>query len=221
MTDGLDARPEGSGEASGVEAAEEPVPERESEQESEPGPGLLRAAFEWVVVAVCALVLALVLQAFLVQAFSIPSGSMEPTLSIGDRVVVYKLGYRLHDVNRGDVVVFRNPDPSPGTDDLIKRVVALGGETFELRDGRVYIDGRPLEEPYLKSAGSSFPKQPIPGCDNTPVSDLCRVPEGRLLVLGDNRDASRDGRFFGPVDVDSVVGRAFMKYWPPNDIGGI
>ena len=213
MTGGLDARPEGSSEAPGadVEAAEEP----------KSGPGLLRAAFEWLVVAVCALALALVLQAFLVQAFSIPSGSMEPTLSIGDRVIVYKLGYRLHDINRGDVVVFRNPDPSPGTDDLIKRVVALGGETFELRDGRVHIDGRPLEEPYLRSAGSSFSKQPIPGCDNNPASDLCRVPEGRILVLGDNREASRDGRFFGPVDVDSVVGRAFMKYWPPNDIGGI
>lgn len=215
MTDGLDARPEESSEAPGVETAEEPRPEPES------GPGLLRVALEWLVVAVSALILALVMQAFLVQAFSIPSGSMEPTLSIGDRVVVYKLGYRLHDVHRGDVVVFRSPDPSPGTDDLIKRVVALGGETFELRDGLVYIDGRPLEEPYLESAGSSFPKQPIPGCDNTPASDLCRVPEGRILVLGDNRDASRDGRFFGPVDVESVVGRAFMKYWPPNDIGGV
>ena len=176
---------------------------------------------EWLVVLVCALGLALLLKAFLVEVFVIPSGSMEPTLMVDNRVVVYKLGYRLHDVNRGDVVVFDNPGQGPGIDDLIKRVVALEGETFEIRDGSVYIDGTQLEEPYLQAGEFTHPKAPIPGCANEAESLYCEVPEGTVIVLGDSREDSRDSRFFGPVDVDDVVGRAFMKIWPPNDIGGV
>ena len=179
------------------------------------------AIVEWLVVLVCALGLALLLKAFLVEVFVIPSGSMEPTLMVDNRVVVYKLGYRLHDVNRGDVVVFDSPDRASGVDDLIKRVVALGGETFEIRDGRVYIDGTRLDEPYLEAGESTFPKAPIPGCVNESDSLRCEVPAGRVLVLGDSREDSRDSRFFGTVDVDDVVGRAFMKIWPPTDIGGV
>ena len=170
---------------------------------------------------VCALGLALLLKAFLVEVFIIPSGSMEPTLMVDNRVVVYKLGYRLHDVNRGDVVVFDNPAQGPGIDDLIKRVVALEGETFEIRDGRVYIDGTQLEEPYLQAGEATFPKAPIPGCVNEADSTYCEVPEGTVIVLGDSREDSRDSRFFGPVDADDIVGRAFMKIWPPNDMGGV
>lgn len=176
---------------------------------------------EWLVVGVCALLLALLLKTFLVEVFVIPSGSMEPTLMIDDRVVVYKLGYRFGDVDRGDVVVFHQPGQTADADDLIKRVVALGGETFEIRGTQVYIDGAPLEEPYLPPAGSTHPTVPIPGCVNDPEPDLCVVPEGEILVLGDNRPNSRDGRYFGPVGVDTVVGRAFFKLWPPNDLGGL
>ena len=193
--------------------AEEPPPDGRSRA--------LPAVFEWLVVLVCALGLALLLKAFLVEVFVIPSGSMEPTLMIDNRLVVYKLGYRLHDVNRGDVVVFDNPDRNAGVDDLIKRVVAVGGETFEIRDGSVYIDGERLEEPYLEAGEATFPKAPIRGCVNEAEPLFCEVPEGKVLVLGDSREDSRDSRFFGPVDVDSVVGRAFMKIWPPNDIGGV
>lgn len=176
---------------------------------------------EWLVVLVCALGVALLLKAFLVEVFVIPSGSMHPTLKVDNRVVVYKLGYRFHDVNRGDVVVFDSPSPDTGVDDLIKRVVALGGETFEIRDGRVHIDGTRLEEPYLPAGEPTLPKVPIPGCINEPDPERCEVPEGKVLVLGDSRPYSRDGRFFGPVDVDDIVGRAFLKIWPPNDIGGL
>ena len=181
----------------------------------------LPVVVEWLVVLVCALGLALLLKAFLVEVFIIPSGSMEPTLMVDNRVVVYKLGYRLHDVNRGDVVVFDNPGQGSGIDDLIKRVVALGGETFEIRDGRVYIDSTRLEEPYLSGGELTFPKAPIPGCENDADSLRCEVPEGKVMVLGDSREDSRDSRFFGPVDVDDIVGRAFMKIWPPNDMGGV
>ena len=186
-----------------------------------PGRRALSVAVEWLVVLVCALGLALLLKAFLVEVFVIPSGSMEPTLMVDNRVVVYKLGYRLHDVNRGDVVVFDNPGPSAGVDDLIKRVVAVGGETFEIRDGWVYINGDRLEEPYLQAGEATYPKAPIPGCLNEAEPLLCVVPEGKVLVLGDSREDSRDSRFFGPVDVDAVVGRAFGKIWPPTDIGGV
>ena len=218
MTDGLGASLDPSSETAGADGAGEADA---GEADAAPRPQALRTLFEWLLVAVCALVLALLLQVFLVQAFSIPSKSMEPTLSVGDRLVVYKLGYRLHDIGRGDVVVFHNPQESQEAGELIKRVVAVGGETFELRGGQVHIDGRPLEEPYLKAEGSSFPKQPIPGCLNAPSPELCEVPEGKILVLGDHRQSSRDGRYFGPIDVDTVVGRAFMKYWPPNDLGGL
>ena len=176
---------------------------------------------EWLVVGVCALGLALLLKAFLVEVFVIPSGSMEPTLMVDNRVVVYKLGYRLHEINRGDVIVFHHPGQAADADDLIKRVVALGGETFEIRGTQVYIDGARLEEPYLPPAGSTHPTVPIPGCVNDPEPDRCVVPEGKLLVLGDNRPDSRDGRYFGPIDEDAVVGRAFFKLWPPNDLGGV
>ena len=202
-----------SGHPIGGEPGQTPAPT--------PAQRVLRSLIEWLLVAVVALGLALLLQIFLVQAFSIPSRSMEPTLAVGDRVIVFKLGYRLHDINRGDVVVFSNPDQTGEEDDLIKRVIAVGGETFEMRDGHVHIDGLRLEEPYLQAAGSSFAKQPIPGCTNPAEPGRCEVPEGHILVLGDNRQFSRDGRYFGPVDVDTVVGRAFMKYWPPGDIGGV
>ena len=178
-------------------------------------------ASEWLIVGVCALALALLLKAFLVEVFVIPSGSMEPTLMVDNRVVVYKLGYRLHDVNRGDVIVFHQPGQTADADDLIKRVVALGGEEFEIRGAKVYIDGVALEEPYLPQAASTHPTVPIRGCVNDPEPDRCVVPEGQILVLGDNRPDSRDGRYFGPIDVDTVVGRAFFKLWPPNDMGGV
>ena len=217
MTGGAAARP--------GEFAESPAAAPDGEDPEGPGPASERRAMpavvEWLVVLVCALGLALLLKAFLVEVFVIPSGSMAPTLMVDNRVVVYKLGYRLHDVNRGDVVVFDSPNPNAAVDDLIKRVVALGGETFEIRDGRVYIDGARLEEPYLADGEATAPKGPIQGCINDADSLRCEVPEGKVLVLGDSREDSRDSRFFGPIDVDDIVGRAFLKIWPPNDMGGL
>ncbi len=164
----------------------------------------LRGLAEWVVILLGALLVAFVVKTFLLQAFYIPSGSMEPTLEIQDRVLVNKLSYDLHDVNRGDIVVFRSPPGEPGSDvkDLIKRVVALPGETVEARDGRVLIDGRMLEEPYLRDGvvtGHIEPRE---------------VPPGHVWVMGDNRSNSKDSRFFGPIDDDLIVGRAFVRVWP-------
>jgi signal peptidase I len=145
-----------------------------------------------------------VVKTFLIQAFYIPSESMYPTLTEDDRVLVNKLSYRLHDVRRGDLVVFERPPSEPDSTikDLIKRVVALEGETIEERDGELYIDGRLLEEPYLD--------------DGVDSRNLVRtvVPEGHVFVMGDNRGASRDSRFFGPIDTELIVGRAFVQVWP-------
>ena len=175
----------------------------------------IRTGIEWGLVIGGALLVALIIRATLFQAFWIPTGSMEPTLQEGDRVLVNKLSYRLHDVNRGDIVVFARPDegtPVAAEDnvrDLIKRVVGLPGETIEARDGVVYIDGQRLEEPYLPDA--------------TVTNDLppTSVPEGHVFVMGDNRGNSHDSRAFGPIDDDTIVGRAFVRIYPLDDIGGL
>jgi signal peptidase I len=168
-----------------------------------------RSAIEWVAVVVGALVVALVVKTFLIQAFYIPSESMTPTLKVGDRVLVNKLSYTTGDIGRGDIVVFSRPG-GPGADgieDLIKRVVALPGETVEGRDGRVHIDGEPLDEGYLQ-----------PGVE-TSVFPPYQVPDDHVWVMGDNRGASDDSRRFKGVPVDDVVGRAFVVIWPFTELG--
>ena len=182
--------------------------------------GHARTLLEWVTVAVGALAVALLIKAFLLQAFYIPSGSMEPTLRVDDRVLVNKLSYRLGDIHRGDVIVFARPQNAPGTiDDFIKRVIGLPGETISFSDGSVFIDGLALEESYVQGAPSTT-RSPIRGCANeTPVADMCTVPEGMFFVMGDNRTGSQDSRIFGPIDDDSIVGRAFIKVWPLGEIG--
>jgi signal peptidase I len=166
-----------------------------------------RNALEWVGIVVGALLVALLVKTFLIQAFFIPSLSMFSTLDEGDRVLVNKLSYRLGDVDRGDVIVFERPANVTDTEikDLIKRVVALPGETVEGRDGAVYVDGRRLKETYLD--------------DGTETSDFPakKIGEGKLWVMGDNRTNSEDSRVFGPIDDDLVVGRAFVRVWPLQD----
>lgn len=173
-----------------------------------------------------AVVIAFVVKTFVAQAFYIPSGSMLPQLEVGDRVVVSKLAYRLHEPNRGDIVVFDSPSnggtgsssplpvrvargllqsvglAAPSTEEYIKRVIALPGEQVEGRDGRVYVDGRELVEPYL-------PQGPT-----TRDFDAVTLGEGQLWVMGDNRDNSSDSRTFGPIEMSTVVGRAFARVWP-------
>jgi signal peptidase I len=188
-----------------VEAAPEVDPE-------EPRPaaegGSLRNLIEWVAIVAGALAVALVVKTFLIQAFFIPSLSMYPTLDKGDRVLVNKLSYKLHDVNRGDLVVFERPENQPESDikDLIKRVIGLPGETIEAREGVVFIDGEQIDEPYLVDGVTT---------DNLPRQE---IPDGHLFVMGDNRGDSADSRVFGPIDEDTIVGRAFIKVWPLTEI---
>jgi signal peptidase I len=168
-----------------------------------------RQGLEWLVLVVASLAVALVVRAFLIQAFYIPSESMVPTLHKDDRVLVNKLSYRLHDVHRGDVIVFEAPPGASTSEvkDLIKRVVGLPGETIEGRGGEIYIDGKPLDEPYLPRAVRSreFPAE--------------KVPPQHFWVLGDNRQDSKDSTFFKSIDEDAIVGRAFVRIWPLKALG--
>jgi signal peptidase I len=168
-----------------------------------------RSIVEWVAVVGGALVVALVIRAFFLAAFYIPSESMVPTLEKGDRVLVNKLSYKLHDVHRGDVVVFERPpnEPDNGIKDLIKRVVALPGETMEVKNCKVLIDGRALDEPYVKS------------WNRTCTFAAHQIGPHEVFVMGDNRDDSQDSRFFGAIDEDLIVGRAFVIVWPVTHFG--
>lgn len=192
--------------------------------------GLLSFLKELPVLIIVAFAIALVIKTFLVQAFFIPSRSMEPTLLIGDRVLVAKFLYRFTDAKHGDVVVFRSPLPEPqiaddggivgkvarwigeglgvrsSERDLIKRVVASEFQTIQIREGKAFVDGKLLDERYLRNV------PPMP--DFGPY----RVPANHVFVMGDNRGNSQDSRVFGAVDEQAIVGRAFILIWPPNRI---
>lgn len=217
---------------------------------------------ELPVLVVLALGIALLIKAFLVQAFYIPSASMEPTLERGDRVLVNKLSYRFGDPARGDVIVFRSPYPDPcetssggtppsgcdesfarrafnwfaevfglptgETRDFIKRIVALPGETIEIRDGQLYVCEDPQCQP-LNADGTpkdgrkvTFPASddegPHPDHDNMPAF---AVPKDQYFVMGDNRANSSDSRVFKGVDRELVVGKAFVLVWPPTRFTGL
>ena len=186
---------------------------------------------ELPVLIVVAFVVALLIKTFLLQAFYIPSASMEPTLVEGDRVLVEKLSYRFSGPDRGDVVVFEREYAIPGAveeendfwdgiadslkglfgfptgteQDFIKRVMAVGGDTIEGRDGRVYVNDEVVEEPFLAEGQQTGPFGPM------------EVPEGKIFVMGDNRNNSDDSRNFGPIDADKVIGHGFLLIWPPQD----
>ncbi len=152
-----------------------------------------------------AILIALLLNVFVGQATRVQGQSMEPNLHTDQRLVVEKMSYRFHGPRRGDIVVIRVP--SQGEDLLIKRVVGLPGETVEIHDGQVYIDGQLLDEPYTNGS--------------TRQGRIGRVivPALQVFVMGDNRDHSNDSRSFGPVPIENIVGRAWLSYWPLNNAG--
>ena len=178
-----------------------------------------------------AIVIAFVVKTFVAQAFYIPSGSMIPQLNEGDRIVVSKVAYHLHDPRRGDIVVFDCPPRAacpppaggilpvrilrglfeaigvrqPSTEEYIKRVIGLPGDQVTGQHGRVYVNGEELVEPYLPNGTLTSNFGPV------------NVAEGHLWVMGDNRDESSDSRVFGSIERSSVVGRAIVRAWPPTD----
>ncbi len=164
---------------------------------------------EWLVVIVVAVGAALIVRAYVLQQFAVSGTSMYSTLHDGDRVLVNKLSYRLHEPRRGDVVVLKTIE-SMGERDLIKRVVALPGETVEYRNCVLFIDGQTVVEPYLD------PEVVTPDhCGGGQVA--LTIPDDHVFVLGDNRGGSKDSRDLGPIDYDDIIGRAFVVIWPADD----
>ena len=164
-----------------------------------------RSLVETLDASIFAALLSLVIITFVVQAFYIPSGSMEPTLQVGDRILVGKFSYRIGQIDRGDIIVFHYP-LGPARD-FVKRVVGLPGEKVELKEGLVLVNGKPVSELYPTA---------LPGGDRACTSNYGprKVPLGQYFVLGDNRCNSEDSRFFGFVPERNVVGKALFIYWP-------
>lgn len=178
-----------------------------------------------------ALVIAVLIKTFLVQPFWIPSESMLDTIHVNDRVMVNKLAYQLGEPERGDVVVFRDPGEAEieesipeavirsvleavgvrtrGRDDLIKRVIGLPGDTISISENQVHIDGVAISEPYLEEEVTM------------PDAGPFEVGEDEVFVMGDNREFSFDSRRFGNIELDALVGRAFVIIWPPSNFGGL
>jgi signal peptidase I len=211
-----------------AEPSAEPA-EPDATPEKKPRNPILRFMGELPGLIIIAFVLALLIKTFLVQAFYIPSGSMEPTLMPGDRVLVVKVPYYFHDPRRGDIIVFEDPHPSassdrgviggffhwivqglgvqhPDNEDFIKRVIGLPGDTVWAKGGSVYVNGVKLDEPYLTQQTQDFPHT--------------TVPDGELFVMGDNRSNSLDSRFgLGFIPIDKVIGKADIIIWPPSRMG--
>jgi signal peptidase I len=220
------APPEEAGEKAAGEPGKKPRKERRKSQDITFWQGVR----EVIVILVVAAIVAIIVQSFFLKAFIIPSSSMSPTLKVGDRVMVDRVTYYFRKPRRGDIVVWRYPPEDPrslnttnifywpiqqiletlhlthrGTTPFVKRVVATEGETLELKHGRLYINGKRINEPYIVPDTADF----------GPV----KVPKGMFYGLGDNRPNSRDSRFFGPIPYRAVIGRVFLRWWPPSRFG--
>ncbi len=218
--------------------AERPSGTDPLEDTERPEPPTRRSTWREVPILVgTALVLAILIKTFLVQAFYIPSPSMEPTLTRGDRILVCRVCLHLQDIHRGDVLVFSDPHPGnapgrgaiegflhwlgegigvaqPADEDFIKRVAALPGETWEIKAGDLYVNGAKVDRPFLS-----------PNLDTRSFGPET-VPDGMLFMLGDNPLESGDSRFppgegLGYVPIDKVIGKAFVIVWPPSRMGWV
>lgn len=203
------------------------MPRIRQERPSRPGPVSFLLELPGLLLA--ALVVAILIKTFIIQPFYIPSESMIHTLEVNDRVMVSKLSYRFGEIERGDVVVFENgpeiertaPEAvvqavldalgirTSSNEDLIKRVIAVEGDTVEIVDNQMLVNGTAIDEPYLN-----------PG---TLMADMAErsIPPGQIWVMGDNRNESSDSRLIGPIDVDDVVGEAVVRIWPVDRIGDL
>lgn len=170
---------------------------------------LARWLIETVALVGLAFLFAMTIRAAVAEAFEVPSGSMEPTIMTHDRILAEKVSPRFSAPSVGDVVVIKNP--TGGQIPFVKRVIALQGQSIDIRDHTVWVDGKKLDEPYTRGLPS----------DPQSVSLPVTVPSGCVWVMGDNRTDSGDSRTFGAVPVSSVIGKAVFVYWPPTHVGGM
>ena len=174
-----------------------------------------REFLEWFSVIGVALTVAIVIRVFLLQQFYISGPSMETTMFSDNRVLVNKLAYRIGEIDRGDVVVFDRAIPNGNEiqhDDLIKRVIALGGETISISKCVVFIDGVELAEPYLPNRDTEL-TVPADRCSTVDMEPI-KIESDEIFLIGDNRPQSFDSRMFGPIKKDLVIGQAFVLLWP-------
>lgn len=177
----------------------------------------LRSILEWFSVIGVALAVAIVIRVFLLQQFYISGPSMETTMFSDNRVLVNKLAYRIGNIDRGDVVVFDRAIPNGNEvqhDDLIKRVIALGGETISISKCIVFIDGVELPEPYLPKRDTEL-TDPADRCSTVDM-EATKIESDEIFLMGDNRPQSFDSRMFGPIKKDLIIGQAFVLIWPMN-----
>ena len=186
-----------------------------------------RVALDYAVTAAVAVALAFLVQAYIVKPYRVPTPSMANTVKAGERVLIDRTVYHYRSIRRGDIIAFRGPQVVDHIV-LLKRVIGLPGDTLSLKDGLVYVDGKLLYEPYLRSSDGSVTETLPASSFGGPVSDapwtLARpytVPAGHYFMMGDNRMDSYDSRYWGPIARSDVIGRAFAVYWPPQDVGGL
>ncbi|NNE74319.1 MAG: signal peptidase I [Acidimicrobiales bacterium] len=203
----------------GLSPDEGPPPTDRGDGEDDDGQSGWRWLLEWSLVLTAAVVAALIMRALVFQVFYIPSASMEPTLSNGDRVAVNK---RETTPERGDIMVFERPPNSPPAEinDLIKRTIALPGETIVIEGGQVFIDDQVLFEPYLPEDVRSTNNAWTAQCANERGDgSACLIPDDHYFMMGDNRANSWDSTRFGPIHRDLFVGRAILRVWPLSKFG--
>ncbi len=174
------------------------------------GHGIVGLLLRLVVLVAAVIVIVWALRTYVFQTYEVPSGSMEETIMPGDMVFAEKVSYYMHEPETGDIVTF--DDPQIASRVLIKRCIAVGGQTVNINDydGLVYVDGEPLSEPYVEGETYTL---------NGGVSFPYTVPDGYIWVMGDNRENSQDSRYFGAIPISSVNGHGVLVYWPLDEIG--
>lgn len=186
---------------------------------------LRKEIVEWIVSIVVAVALVLLIVNFVGKSYTVKGDSMDPTLKDGERVIVNLIGQRFGDVEKGNVIVFH----ATKDNDYVKRVIGTAGDNIEYKEDQLFVNGKKVDEPYLDYnekhkdynyiTGSFTTKEmneQTEGLDK--VKDKNKIPEGKLLVLGDNREVSKDSRSFGLIDEDQVVGKVSFSFWPLNEM---
>jgi signal peptidase I len=178
-------------------------------------PRILREIIELLIIIALAVVITTLLRIFVINQYEIPSGSMESTIEIGDRLFVEKVSYYFAGPERGDIVTF--DDPIEDGRVLIKRCIAVGGQTVDLRSGKVVVDGIIIDEPYTLDK----PSLPLEPMRDVRIEYPYTVPQGSIWVMGDNRTNSLDSRYFGPVSEEDITGKALFRFLPLDRFGAI
>lgn len=169
---------------------------------------IVREVLEWVLLLLLAWIISSLVRVYILDTRLVPTGSMLPTIQLEDRLIVDKLFFKFSPLKRGDVVVFHAPPAADETDDLVKRIIGLPGETLEVRDGYVWINGQPLNEPYILER---------PNYTYGPVS----IPPNSYFVMGDNRNNSKDSHFWGFLPKENITGKVLIRYWPLKTFGAL